>query len=492
MKKNEANKFDLFKKILFSENGIRIQEIIPQCNDSKSTLYRYVQQINEDLALAFPEETLTIQQTKSLLYVSIPETMSFAYVIDFLRFYYITVSPEYAVFSAAADKNFSSSESLAQSINLSPSYTYKNIKSLNALLKPFKIKTAFGDPSKKTNIYGAESDIRFLLFFAYWDILKGLVWPFNRSPKHFKNLPIPISTALSPSQHTRLRYFQNITYWRILYLQEQVSIDEDFLTYLMILNEVNPTVFTLDLKSTLSPDEIMTEQAYFSFLARFFIADIDTKEMKKRTAQLFIESNLPLANSGQHLLTLLKEKYNLVIDEDDYLIFFYDLMIAFLYVKYIGIDHDSISEYEKHLSLLDVEKKYFYTMEQELNTLIRSFGKNEDSLKIDLPDNLVNYMTNVLFCIVDSSKKIQPLTIFCQYSKNFYTVNEIKSNLLTIFGSKVIRYAETIHEADLVISDCYEGPIDNEKFFYFDNAFDRHTWRALFAFVNSKLYNVTF
>lgn len=457
MKKNEANKFDLFKKILFSENGIRIQEIISQCDDSKSTLYRYVQQINEDLALAFPEETLTINQTKSLLYVSIPKTMSFAYVIDFLRFYYITVSPEYSIFSAAANKNFSSLESLAQSINLSPSYTYKNIKSLNALLKSFRIKTAFGDPSKKTNIYGAESDIRFLLFFAYWDILKGLTWPFNRSPQHFKNLPIPISTTLSPSQNTRLRYFQNITYWRILYLQEQVSIDDDFLAYLTILNDVNPTRFTLDLKNTLSTDEITTEEAYFSFLARFFIADIDTKEMKQQTAQLFIASNLPLATSCQHLLILLKEKYDLVIDEGDHLLFFYHLMIALLYVKYIGIDHESVSEYEKHLSLLDVEKKYFYTIENELNKLIRSFGKNEESLKMDLPHHLVNYMTNVLFYIVDSSKKIQPLTIFCQYSKNFYTVDEIKNNLLTIFGNKVIRFTEAIHEADLVISDCYEG-----------------------------------
>nr|OTO07833.1 hypothetical protein A5880_002103 [Enterococcus sp. 4G2_DIV0659] len=418
--------------------------------------------------------------------------MNIAYVIDYLRFYYITVSPEYTIFSAAADRNYSSLESLAQSVNLSPSYTYKTLTSLNKLLKPFNIKTAFGDESKKTNIYGNELDIRFFLFFSYWSILKGLFWPFNRSPKHFKDLPVPISTMLSPSQQTRIRYFQNITYWRILYLQEKINIDSDFLTYLLILNNGNPTIFTLNFDNVLSTEELRTEEAYFGFLARFFISDIDTAEIKKQTAQLFIDSDLPLVSSCHTLLTKLQEKYTLLMSEDDFHFFFYHLMMALIYIQYIGIDYETLQEYEERLFLLDTDTEDFSRIGKELTEFTRSFLKNDSFFKRNLSDGLLNYLVNLLYYIVDSSTKIEPLTIFCQYSKNLYTVDEIKNGLLTIFGKKIIRFTKIITEADIVISDCYEGDIANDNFFYFDNPFDPNLWKQLSSFVNSRLHNATF
>ncbi|MGX7243862.1 helix-turn-helix domain-containing protein [Enterococcus quebecensis] len=491
MKKNEANKFDLFKKIVFSIHGISIQEIIDQNGDSKSTIYRYIQQINEDLTQAFPNQFVQINQKSTLLFISIPESMNVAYVIDYLRFYYITVSPEYTIFAAAADKNYSSLESLAQSVNLSPSYTYKNLTSLNRILKPFNIKTAFGDDSNKTNIYGKESDIRFFLFFGYWSILKGLFWPFYRSPKYFEELPTPISTTLSPSQDTRIRYFQNITYWRILYLQEKIIIEEDFLSYLLILNNENPTTFTISFDNVLSDDELKTEQAYFGYLARFFISDIDTNETKKRTAQLLIDSDLPLAAICKKLLTLLQKKYNLLIDTEDFQFFFYHLMIALLYIKYIRIDYETLWEQEERQFSLDSDDDEFYIVEKELYSLTRSFFKDVSFSNKKISDGLVNYMVNLLYYIIDSSKKIKPLKIFCQYSKNFYTVGNIKTNLLTIFGEQVIHFSKTINDADIVISDCYEGNIDNNSFFYFDNPFDPNIWKTLSAFVNSQLHNTS-
>ncbi|WP_086314558.1 hypothetical protein A5821_002140 [Enterococcus sp. 7F3_DIV0205] len=489
IKKNEEKKFELFKKILFSTKGIGIQEIIQESKDSKSTTYRYIQQLNEDLSRLFLETPIKIEQQNTIFSIVLPDSLNVSYAINTLRFSYISISPEYLIFSAIADKNHISLESLAQTINLSPSYAYRTLKILNKRLAYFRVKIAFGDLNRKENLQGTETDIRFFLFYAYWNILKGAIWPFHRSPDYFKQLPIPIKTTLAPSQLTRLRYFQNITYWRILYLQEKITIDDAFLSYLIILNEKNPTIFTLDFTTVLSHDEIRAEQVYFSFLARFFIPNIDTKETKQQTAQLLIDSNLPLTNSCTNLLKFLQKKYDLVIKDESYLFFYYHVFIALLFVHYIQVDYDPLVENEKHLSSLDGGKQTFSKMEKELDAFVTNFFKTDPFLKKIVSRGLITYMTNVLYYVIDTSRKVEPLIIFCQYSRDFYTTDQIKSSLLSTFGTQTIQFTADILNADVVISDCYEGDINNQDFFFFDNPFDSQTWAELSKFINYRIHN---
>lgn len=100
---------------------------------------------------------------------------------------------------------------------------------------------------------------------------------------------------------------------------------------------------------------------------------------------------------------------------------------------------------------------------------------------------LVTYMTNLLYCIIDSTRTIVPLYIFCQYSQNFYTLEKIKKYLLTTFGGQAIQFTADIKQANVVISDSYEGDISNRNFFYFDDPFDSTTWEAVTQFVSARI-----
>ena len=487
MKKNEANKFGLLKKLLYSTQGLNIQEIITTSHESRSTIYRYIQQINEDLSLLFSTPPIQIEQKNTTFDIVLPDSVNIAHVLDTVRLSYVYISPENLIFVAAGDKKHASLESLAQSINLSPSYTYKSLNVINSQLSYFRVKIAFGDSSQKSNVYGAEADIRFFLFYLYWNTHKGITWPFDKSPDYFKELPIPINTTLAPSQHTRLRYYQNITYWRILYLQEKISLAEDFLIYLTIFDNGNPTKFTTDLSSTLTSNELKNEQVYFGYLGRFFIPDIDTNEIKKKTAKRFIDSKLPLTKSCSNLLNLIQKKYDLVMDQEEYLFYYYNTMVTLLYLHYIEIDYYSILENENRLSFLDGDEQNFSKIEKDLNNLVTQFFAADPFLKKMTAEGLVTYLTNLLYCIIDSTRTIKPLYILCQYSKNFYMLDKIKNYLLTTFGPRAIQFTIDIQQADVIISDSYEGDIDNRKFFYFEDVFNSTTWEALSIFISERI-----
>lgn len=487
VKKNEAKKFELLKKLLYSTRGLSIQRIIHDNHESKSTIYRYIQQINEDLDRLFVDTPIQIEQKSTTFYITLPDSLNIAYVLDTVRLSYIYISPENLIFAAAADKNHASLESLAQSINLSPSYTYKSLNAINKQLSYFKVKIAFGDFSRKSNVYGAEADIRFFLFYMYWNTHRAINWPFHKSPDYFKELSLPIKTTLAPSQYTRLRYHQNITYWRILYLQEKIAISDAFLDYLIILDAQNPTEFTIDFSHNLTLEELRNEQVYFSFLSRFFIPDIDTKETKQKTAELFIDSQLPLTKSCRHLLDLVQKKYDLVMTPAEYLFHYYNLMIALLYVHYIEIDYHSNLESEERLSSLDDDTQVFSKIEIEIDTLVKQFFMTEPFLKKSIAKGLVTYITNLLYCIIDSTRKITPVYIFCQYSKSFYMADSIRNYLMTTFGARVIQLTTDIQQATVVISDSYEGDISNQRFFYFDNPYKTSTWEALTLFVSNSI-----
>ncbi|MGX7137600.1 helix-turn-helix domain-containing protein [Enterococcus silesiacus] len=493
MKRNDAKKFELFKKILLSQNGISIQTLIAGSNDSKSNFYRYIQQINQDLLHVFPETPINIEQKLTTFFISLPDDLNTAYVIDTLGFSYINLAPEYLILVAATQKKHSSLEALAQHINLSPSYTYRSLKQLNTKLAYFNLKFAFSNSSKKdSNLSGTEENIRFFLFYSYWNSLRGITWPFAKSPDYFSTLPIPINTTLAPSQLARLGYFQNITYWRTLYLQKKVSLDKELMSYLEILDAENPTLFTIDLNGTLTADEINSEQKFFGFLARFFIADIDTKEIKRKTAQRFLDSQLPLTKSCQHLLSLVNSNYNLAMSQENYLIAFYLVMSALLYIEYIGNDYKPFLETPERLSFLNTDEHNFTNIEKELTKLVRDFFKKDPYIKKNVAAGFITHMVNLLYYVIDHSRKITPLVIFCQYSKNFYTVEEIKNSLLTIFGTAVIQFTSDIQQADIVISDAYEGSIPNQNFFYFAEPYNSETWHLLSRFVQAKLHDATF
>lgn len=112
----------------------------------------------------FTEITIQIEQKNTIFYIVLPDSLNIAYVLDTVQLSYIYMSPENLIFAAAADKNYASIESLAQDINLSPSYTYKSLNTINQQLSYFRVKIAFDDFSKKSNVYGTEADIRF--FFS--------------------------------------------------------------------------------------------------------------------------------------------------------------------------------------------------------------------------------------------------------------------------------------------------------------------------------------
>ncbi|MGG5342156.1 helix-turn-helix domain-containing protein [Enterococcus sp. AZ192] len=302
MKKTERQQFELLKQLIRKPEGMTALKITDYLHISLHAAYRYEKQLSDGLSQTFPENKVLLFKENNIYKIFIDRSLSISYVIDTMGLYYIQISQQFGLSRALLHKNFPSAEALAQEVNLSLSHTYKILKRMNKSFEPFNISIVFSEGDINKNMVGDEKSIRITMFYIYWAIYKGLEWPFFRSPKYFSELPAPIKiTQLSPSQKKRLIYFQTFTYWQIIYKKSYVILQPEFTAYLDFFEEVSPvhfpeTIQDLLYKNQVPESVIRDEERYFGFLARFYIANIDSSEDKQLIVAKLKRSKLPLTD----------------------------------------------------------------------------------------------------------------------------------------------------------------------------------------------------
>ncbi|WP_025871882.1 helix-turn-helix domain-containing protein [Enterococcus crotali] len=499
MKHIEKQQFELLKQLIYSEHGMTAHEIMAHLDISIHTVYRYQQQLAEDLTLLFENQSVMLKKTNSCYAISIDPSIDISYVIDKMHLHYIKKSQQFSVLHAVTYRYYSSAESLAQEVNLSLSHTYKNLKISNELLKPFGVSVGFSAESSQTNFQGNEKNLRMVLFYSYWSIFKGIEWPFFRAPKLFCELPAPIkNNLLPPSQKIRLSYYQSLTYWQMIYRKRFVAISEDFLAYLDLFEEVSPVTFPAEIKDLLyknhvSQQQIHQEEAYFGFLARFYIANIDSMEDKLKIVDTLIASKLPLTNFTSTFLNSFLTTFKITLTEERYVSNYYHILFNLLYIQFFGI-HAPFSQLADELPLVDKTPDPLFAVHKEALTQF-AYEQLQQELfpTIDKDSTLIQYLTKLLHVALTNATKHQKLNILIQYSKTSYGYDLIKNNLSIIFGKDTLEFTFDEHAADIIISDAFEHELhDVERsntFFYFEYPYNTHVWQELILFISKHLYS---
>lgn len=497
MKRAERQQFELLKQLIRNSNGLTIQEIANYLHISIHTAYRCEKQLGEGLSIFFDKDKVSLFKVNNICKLFIDESLSISYVIDKMSLYYIKTSQQFCLSKELFYKRYSSAEALAQEINLSLSHTYKILKRINKSFEPFNISITFPDTNTYKNMIGDEKDVRITMLYIYWAIYKGLENPFSRTPKYFSELPVPIkSTFLSPSQKSRLIYFQTFTYWQIIYKRSYVCLTPEFLTYLEIFEHVSPVCFPqtiLDLlhKNRVTKQIIHNEEVYFGFLARFYIANIDSLEDKHLIVQRLRNSSLPLTDFATLFLDQFLNQFMLSLSEENYDLIYYQIMFNLLYIQFFGTkvpftqSIDEIFPYkEVNMDLFDEHKENLitYAYENLSKQLFPSLSKNS---------SLVEYFAKILYLALKSAVNQPKLHILIQYSKTIYGYDLIKNKLSIIFGTTILEFTSTIKDADIVISDCFEQlQITSSKkplFFYFEYPYDQIVWQSLIKIISQQI-----
>lgn len=486
MKKNETHRFELLKQLLYAKNGATTQEMMELFNISSKTFYRYKKQLSDDLAIVFKQKEVTIKKKKLLYIVELAPTLTFSYVLDTMRLHYIKISQKFSILEALLKRHYISVEVLAQDLNLSPSHVYSNLTSLNKLMRLFNLKISFSPSIYKTNILGAEQDLRVMGFILFWMVYKGLEWPFAKTPSTYQTLPLAVNDQrIAPSQQTRLRYFQNVTYWRTLYRKESLSLSKEFLDYLTYFETVAPTDLFSNLeKADLEQINQKDEAYFFGFLSRFLVANIDSVEQRRTIAQALILSKLPLTELAKKILDQLLTTYKVKLSADNYLENYYLFMISLLYIRFIGIN------FRRFLvdDTIDSKAKWFSSDESSYRAFVKETLFNEPLLRSHMNSGLTSFMAKFFHSILKNGERNAKLRVFIQHSINHFIYDFIKNNLLTIFGDSTLEFTFDVKDADVIISDAFEGEDSNEKTFHFEHSHDQASWRELILFISGKIY----
>lgn len=495
MKNIERQKFELLKQLIYHKDGMTAQEIMNHLNISIHTVYRYQQQLHDDLSTVFKNNSVILIKKKGCYFVTIDDSLNLSFVIDTMSLYYIKISRHFSVLQAVMYHHYGSVEALAQEVNLSPSHTYKTVKLVNELFAPFNISIGFSHDRRHSNIQGDEKNLRLVMFYSYWLIFKGIEWPFYRAPDLFCDYSPPIKyNLLSPSQRIRLSYYQTFTYWQMTYRKQFVSLSPEFIAYLKIFDDVSPVSFPIPIKELLykaqvSDSSIFEEELYFGFLARFYIANIDSIEDKIVIVNNLTQSELPLTIFASNFLNLFLEQFNVSLNDEDYATSYYQIMFNLLYIYFFGVNVP-FSQLEIEMPLIDEDsttsfdfyKKELiqFSYEQFSHELFPTISKNS---------TLLEYTAKLLYLVLKNSLNQRSLKVLLQYSKTSYGYDLIKNNLSIIFGKSMLEFTFNTFEADIIISDAYEfiEPA-NDSFYYFEYPYSKETWQELILFISQRLY----
>lgn len=499
MRPNERQQFELLKQLIPRKNGMTAQEIMDSLRLSLHTVYRYEKQLAEGLSLVFENQTVFLSKKNGYYKIYIDKSLDVSYVIDKMGLYFLKISQQFSLSDALFYQSYASVEALAQDVNLSLSHTYKILKRMNKSFEPFNISITFPDKSNRTNVVGDEKSVRITMFYIYWTIYKGIEWPFYHAPSSFSEFDPPIKAEqLSPSQKTRLVYYQTFTYWQIIYRKEYVSISKEFLDYLEIFEEISPVSFPVPIKELLYKNQVSEsvihgEECYFGFLARFYIANIDSFEDKKLITNKLIASKLPLTTFATDMLNDFLKTYGIVLTEENYVLNYYQIIFNLIYIQFFGIHVPFSQTLDEKFPCVETYTDLFDTDKDELTQFVYEKLSSDLFPSISKSSTLVEYLAKLFYLVLNSSVNQQPLKVLVQYSKTIYGYDLIKNNLSHTFGESVLEFTLDILEADIVISDSFEV-IANEtdtppSVFYFEYPYDTTSWQDLIVFISKRLYS---
>ncbi|MEQ7034942.1 helix-turn-helix domain-containing protein [Enterococcus durans] len=480
MDKLDKKNLELFKFILFSEDGVSFSQIKKKFSLSQPTCYRYINQLFIDVQKCFDSDSNINLDVKSdhIYKITFDKNVGVNFYIDKLRVFYIQQNTTFIVLHSLIRNKYVSIEQLAYDVNLSVPTIYKKIANINKLARKLDVQLSVN--SKFGNITGSEIGVRFFYYLFFWNIYHTVDLTYLND---FKIKDFFLSTSLENrlccSQKVKLKLIQKINSKRISN-KNTVSLTKDFQKDIepFLLHDLNNRTFQL------SSNQNNDEHLYFSFIIRFAIPELDSFSHKEKIFHQFKNSKNRIGNLLNTFLADYSRKFNFKFSYESYIDTYYLLLIRFIYIKHFNYDIYSLDYNYPKLQQYSLQNRHYLSMIEKIKGFLVSECKILKINFLNFNKSSIDTLLAILYFCYITNKKIEPVKLYVSYSKNLYTIPTIKNFLKKFYNTNTIKFTDTIAETDILISDTYEGSIENIQHFYFDSEFNNETWFNLIEFIN--------
>lgn len=494
MGKKERMKFELFKSIVFSKNGLSFNELMKKYDLAKSTLSRYINDLAQEVGEIFDGKVHLVQNNQTGMYqIESTEPYSIGYLIDYTHLFYVKKSGVFFILDALLKNHYSSIEAMALDLHMSSSSVYKQVRELKQMLVPFGGKISFEQLASP--LTGNELGIRLFAFYSYWSVFKSIEfdnknypeswWKINEIEEYFDH-----TATLSESQRAKLRFIQLITLKRVLWQKNYIEISKDFLADIAYFDTKESALLT-SLKQRLPKEVYCKERALLLYATRGLIYNLDSLETKKEIVQNYQQSSLSIAAYTTTLMAEVQKEFDLEYTEEGYINFYFYLVILLIYIKHINIDisgyyknglsFHSIIDYDE--ANVEVFKKITKIIEQQ-----EFYSKiNKKSLK-----GVMSILSLTIYSGMYLNKKVGNMSICVIFNNNLILADGIKKIITDVYNRDRIIFTNDPMFADLVISDSYEAVNPETEHFYFDEQLNPEQWGKMIDKINQIFYKTIF
>ncbi|EGP9133451.1 hypothetical protein I0519_003070, partial [Listeria monocytogenes] len=315
--------------------------------------------------------------------------------------------------------------------------------------------------SQTDRFSGDEFGIRaFNFIMLHYSTRTNIDNPFSSMmPKSFINLDnikenLITQKNLSPSQEMRLKLLQGIVLYRINKRKRFVTFDDSFFTDAQFFFEddfILQNQLGREFETT-----IKLESNIFCFLVRSLFFNIDTFTKKTEIVSQYKNSNLTITQQINFILSEFSTYASFKYTQEGYIESYYLLLIIFIFVKHINIDFTDFYEFKSDLVNYEDTIETSFSENEKMITefLTREPFKTQFS---QLSEPLKMHLSRVLYFIFDSNHLPKKVKIYVQFSKNMYTGSTLITSLKTTFSQDSIEITDNPNDADLIISDIFEG-----------------------------------
>lgn len=487
LKKSHIGKLNLLKQLIVNGGKMSTKELSGSLDVSQKTIIRYALELQEELH-KLNEDVLHFEQNRQFICLDATKEQVNYHFVDYLNLSYLRESPPFLLLLEMLYNPKSSPTQLAETLHLNKSSIYSYILDLKKHLKKFKIDLDITSDDGARFI-GDEKHLRFFYYYFFWNSYKGNLSQFEGAVTHLHEALIvenldSLFDALVPSKQKRAIFILAICLRQTQERQQFAHMSKEIAAVVRIFSEVNDLATIYDSKEIDIPEEHLENEKFFlNLFFRLGLSGVDTDQQREKIIGKLKETDSEIMILSQKLLIEIQKQFNLNFAPTQQLNYLYNIVLLNLYLFYIDVDMPN--EMMKMFGLNDLFRlrtSYGAVQKDQITAFCRRFMK-ENHISI----RYAPIIDVLVFELIKGAVTTQ-LRIAVQFSLNNLGEYIIKEKLKLIFNHEVLTFVENIDEADLVISDCYEG-YQEKMGFYIEDFSDKRIWYNLFQFIQEQITN---
>ncbi|EAK9081355.1 M protein trans-acting positive regulator, partial [Listeria monocytogenes] len=296
--KRQQTKLEILSH-LSNEKRTSFSSFLSKLELPRTTLKRAINELNTD----FVENKLPCileQDERKNYYLQFSKKTSALNIYHRLKLAYIKESLHFQLLNLLLTSNSQSISNLTDHLIISPSYCYKLIKELNALLSDFKLEISSLRKDNQFELKGEEQTLRIFSFIILTEVYQTIEWPFHHISKEDLTLMIQSQKSdhtnlSSPSKLNQVFFYLAITDLRVKNRRKLKPMSTELISIMEILTDNNDLMASKKFFSEnypLNDDVLANEVLYFNAVFRIVIAHTITPIHKQIAGKKIVAAHL--------------------------------------------------------------------------------------------------------------------------------------------------------------------------------------------------------